>query len=101
MSKFLILLSISIEIMMITRSLRTLYCRMLRVDVSLIKDRVVECAVRSDEKINISERVVFDSLACECLVRESFNSVSRKNSYHVLRIHDLRVDLERCSISDD
>jgi hypothetical protein len=101
MSKFLILLSTSIEIMMITRSLRTLYCRMLKVDVSLMRDRVVACAVRSDERININERVVFDLLACECLARESFNFVFKKNSYYVLRIHDLRVDSKRCFISDD
>jgi hypothetical protein len=69
MSKSLILLSTSIEIMMITRSLRTLYCRMLKVDVLLMRDRVVACAVRSDEIINISERIVFDSLACERLAR--------------------------------
>jgi hypothetical protein len=66
-----------------------------------MRNRVVACAVRSNEKINISERVVFDFLACECFARESFNSVSRKSSYHVLRIHDLRVDSERCSISND
>jgi hypothetical protein len=64
-------------------------------------DRVVSYAVRSDKRINISERVAFDFLACECLACESFNFVSRKNSYHVLRIHDFQVDLERCPISDD
>jgi hypothetical protein len=101
MSKSLILLSTSIKIMMITRSLRTLYYRMLKVDVSLMKNRVVACVVKSDEKINISERVVFDSFACECLARESFNSVFRKSSYHVLKIHDLRVDSKRCFIFDD
>jgi hypothetical protein len=86
---------------MITRSLRTLYYRMLKIDVSFMKDRVVACAVRFDEKINISERVVLDFLACECFACESLNFVFRKNSYHVLRIHDLRVDSKQCFISND
>jgi hypothetical protein len=57
--------------------------------------------MKSDEKINISEWVILDLLACKCLARESFNFVFRKNSYHVLKIHNFRIDLKWCFISDD
>jgi hypothetical protein len=32
-----------------------LYCRMLKVDMSLMKNQVIKCAVIFDERINISE----------------------------------------------
>jgi hypothetical protein len=101
MSKFLILLLTSIEIMMITRSLRTLYYRMLKIDVLLMKDRVIVCTVKSNERININKRVVFDFLACECFAYEFFNFVFKKSSYHVLKIHDLWIDSKRCFNFDD
>jgi hypothetical protein len=49
-------------------------------------------AVRSDERININERVALDFLSCECFAPESFNSVFKKSSYHVLKIYNFRID---------
>jgi hypothetical protein len=80
MLKFLILLLISIEIIIITRLLCTLYYRILEIDVLLIRNRVVAYIVKSDEKINISEQVVLDFFACECFARETFNFVFKKRS---------------------
>jgi hypothetical protein len=78
MSKSFILLSTSSEIMMITRSLRTLYCKMLKVDVLFMRNRVcVDCDRRISMRIDVDDRAVFDSLSCKNLDRESFNSVSR------------------------
>jgi hypothetical protein len=78
MSKSFILLSTSSEIMMITRLLRTLYCKMLKVDVLLMRNRVcVDCDKRISMRIDIDDRAVFDSLSCKSLDRESFDSISR------------------------
>jgi hypothetical protein len=89
MSKSFILLSTSSEIMMITRSLRTLYCKMLKVDVLFMKDRVcVDCDKKISMKIDVDDRAVFDFLSCKSLDRESFDFVSRQDSYHVLEIHN-------------
>jgi hypothetical protein len=78
MSKFFILLSTSSEIMMITRSLRTLYCKMLKVDVLLMRDRVyVDCDKRISMRVDVDNRAVFDFLSCKSLDRESFDSVFR------------------------
>jgi hypothetical protein len=75
---------------MITRSLRTLYCKMLKVDVLLMRSRVcVDCDRRISMRVDVDDRAVFDSLSCKSLDRESFDSVSRQDSYHVLEIHDL------------
>jgi hypothetical protein len=89
MSKSFILLSTSSEIMMITRSLRTLYCKMLKVDVLLMRDRVcVDCDKRILMRIDVDDRAIFDFLSCKNLDRKSFDFVSRQDSYHVLEIHD-------------
>jgi hypothetical protein len=90
MSKSFILLLTSNEIMMITRSLRTLYYKMLKVDVLLMKNRIcVDCNKRISIKINVDDRAIFDSFSCKNLDRESFDFISRQDSYHVLEIHDL------------
>jgi hypothetical protein len=81
---------------MITRSLRTLYYKMLKIDVLLMRNRVwVACAKKVQMKIDIYDRAVFDSFSCENFYRRFFDSVSRQSSYHILKIHDLWVDLER------
>jgi hypothetical protein len=83
MSKFFILLSTNNEIIIITRSLHILYCKMLKIDVLLMRDRVwVVCVERIRMRIDIDNQVVFDFLACASLDRESFDFVSRQNSYH-------------------
>jgi hypothetical protein len=77
MSKSFILLSISSEIMMITRSLRTLYYKMLKVDVLLMRNRVcVDCDKKISMRIDVDDRAVFDSVSYKSLDRESFDSVS-------------------------
>jgi hypothetical protein len=53
MSKFFILLSISNEIMMITLSLRTLYCKMLKIDVLFMRSHV---CVNYDKRISMIEQ---------------------------------------------
>jgi hypothetical protein len=88
--------------MMITWSLRTLYCKILKIDVLLMRNRVwVACAKRVQMKIDIYDRAVFDSFLCESLYCRSFDSISRQNSYHILEIHDFWVDLKRSSVSDE
>jgi hypothetical protein len=75
--------------MMITRSLRILYCKMLKVDVLFMKDRVcVDYDKKISMRINVDDRAVFDFFLCKSLNRESFDFVSRQDSYHVLEIHD-------------
>jgi hypothetical protein len=87
---------------MITRSLRMLYCKMLKIDILLMRDRVwIACAKRIQMKIDIYDRAVFDLLSCENFCRWSFDSVSRQNSYHILEIHDFWVDSRRSSVSDE
>jgi hypothetical protein len=90
MSKSFILLSTSSKIMMIMRSLRTLYCKMLKIDVLFMRDRVcVDCDKKISIKVDVDDRAIFDFLSCKSLDRESFDSVSRQDSYHVLEVHDL------------
>jgi hypothetical protein len=75
--------------MMITRSLRTLYCKMLKVDVLFMRNRVcVNYDKKISMKVDVDDRTVFNFLSYKILDRESFDFVSRQDSYHVLEIYD-------------
>jgi hypothetical protein len=55
----------------------------------LMRDRVcVDCDRRISMKIDVDDRAVFDFLSYKSFDCESFDFVSRQDSYHVLEIHD-------------